>query len=636
MLAHSRIFLLSSLFLLASVAAHASDASRLFDRYKEATGGEAWEQARSLRLNGTLRAGGLEGRIETLVDLGGGRSASHYALGPVEGGQGYDGQLAWSRDPGGEVAVLDAPEAVRRTRSQAWLDAHGYWYPARLPAVIGAPARREENGRSFDVVEATPQGGDRVSLWFDAATGLLARVDQKQERDLSVTRYDDYRVVDGLRLAFHSSNDSIDSTGRSEPRAHSEVQIAEASLNAAFADADFARPELRASSRIANDAGVTRIPIELVNNHIYVNGLVDGKPARFIVDTGGVNMLTPAAAKKFGLEGAGKLAARGVGDETVDLALANAGEVRVGDAVLDKPVFYVVDLGALSSIEGETFDGLVGYELFSRFGVVIDYAGKQLTLAQPARFSPPQGAHAVGFDLADRIPIVQGTLDGVAVRLSIDTGSRVALTLHSPFVAEHDAATRYRAAPEAVMGWGVGGPSRGRPARFGTLRLGDLAIDGIAGDLYTGSKGAFASADISGNLGGGVLRRFTLAFDYPNRRLYLAPNARFGRADDYDRSGLFLFADGDALKVVDVAAASAGERAGLKPDDRIVSIDGESMAARSLDQWRQRLRELPAGSKLAIAYERGGTPAKATLVLADRIAARFETGSDAAAQRPPL
>ena len=619
MVFNSRILLLATLLLPVSLAAHASDASKLFERYRNATGGATWDQARSLRLDGTLSAGGLEGRIETVVDLGDGRSASQYALGPVEGGQGYDGQLGWNRDPGGEVAVLDAPEAVRRARSQAWLDAHGYWYPARHPAVIGVPARREENGRSFDVVEATPQGGDAVSLWFDSATGLLARVDQKQERDLSVTRFDDYRVVDGLRLAFHSSNDTVDSTGHDEPRAHSEIHLAKVTLNTPLADADFARPELRASSRIANDAGVTRIPIELANNHIYVGGLVDGKPARFIVDTGGVNMLTPVAAKKFGLEGAGKLAARGVGDETVDLALANAGEVRVGDAVLDKPVFYVVDLGALASIEGESFDGLVGYELFSRFGVTIDYAGKQLTLAEPERFSPPQGAHAVAFDLADRIPIVKGTLDGVAVRLSIDTGSRVALSLHSPFVAEHDAVARYQAAPEAVMGWGVGGPSRGRPARFGTLQLGDLAIDGVAGDLFTGSKGAFASADVSGNLGGGVLRRFTLAFDYPNRRLYLAPNARFGRPDDYDRSGLFLFADGDALKVVDVAMASAGEQAGLKPEDRIMSIDGESAPVRSLDQWRQRLRELPAGSKLAVRFERAGKPLQAALVLADRV-----------------
>jgi hypothetical protein len=624
MIVNSRIQLGAALLVLGMASAFADEASNLLDRYKSATGGDEWDHASSLHSSGALSAGGLGGRFDAVVDLKDGRSASHYVLGPVEGAQGYDGLKAWSRDPGGEVAVLDAPEAIRRARSQAWLDAHGYWYPKRLPARIGKPLRREQDGRVFDVVEATPEGGDAVSLWFDKATGLLARVDQKEDRDVSTTRFDDYRDVGPLRLPFHASNDRTDAAGRTDPRARTEIRFSEFRPNESVADTDFAQPQSRSSSRIANDAGLTRIPIKVINNHIYVDGFVDGKEARFIVDTGGVNLLTPAAAKKFGLEGAGKLAARGVGDESVDLALANAREVRVGDAVLEQPVFYVIDMGSLSAIEGETFDGLVGYEMFSRFGVTIDYAGNEMILSAPERFSPPQGAHSVPFDLAERIPIVRGKLDGIDVRLSIDTGSRVSLSMHSPFVATHGLVERYQAAPEAVMGWGVGGPSRGRPARFGTLSLGDLEIGKIAGDLYVGNKGAFASADTSGNLGGGVFRRFTLAFDYANRRLYLAPNARFDKPDDYDRSGLFLFADGDALKVADVAAASAATRAGLMSDDRIVSVNGEAVANRTLEQWRQRLRELPAGTRLTIAYVRGAESAEASLVLADRIPAAFK------------
>lgn len=610
------------LLLMAAPGANAGTASDIFTRNKAVSGGELWDSTRSLRGNGTLETGGLEGTLEWVLDVRDGRSSSHYALGPIEGAEGYDGSHAWSRDPGGEVAVLDAPEAIRRTRSQAWLDARGYWYPQRMPASAGMPVRRELEGMQFDVVEATPDDGEPVSLWFAVGSGLLARVDQRDDRGISSTRLDDYRDVDGLRLPFRSSNDRIDATGKPEPRAHTVVMLTGIERNTPIADAEFARPEARGSSHIANASGVTRIPFELVNNHIYVDGLIDGKQARFMVDTGGMNLLTPAAAKKFGITSTGKLAARGVGDETVDLGVANAGEVRVGDAVQSNPVFYVVDLGTLPAIEGESFDGLVGYEMFSRFGVTIDYAGRELILAIPERFVVPDGAHGIPFDLSDRIPIVRGTLDGIDVRLSADTGSRVSLTLHSPFVAEHDLVTRYAASAEAVMGWGVGGASRGQPARFGHLRLGDIEIENIAGDLYTGSKGAFASPDISGNLGGGVFRRFTVAFDYTNRRMYLAPNGGFDKPDAFDRSGLFLFADGDALKIVDVADDSGGARAGLRVEDRILAIDGVAIGTRSLDQWRTHLRESAAGSRLVVAYERNGTPGKTTLVLADRIASR--------------
>jgi hypothetical protein len=599
--------------------ARADEAAELFARSKAASGGAHWDAVKSLHESGTLTAGGLAGTFEAVQDLANGRSSDHYKLGPVDGADGYDGKLAWQRDPGGEVAALDAPEAVQRARSQAWLDARGYWYPARIAASYGKVESRELEHKQYAVVVATPAGGDAVTLWFEADTHLLARTVQKQGADTATTVFDDWREVDGIRVPFHSTSDLTDAAGRTDPRNRSEVRLERVVLNQAIADADFAMPVMVATAHIETAGGVARVPFELFSNHIYVDGSLDGKPARFLVDTGGANLLTPAAAKKFGLAGEGKLAGRGVGDELVDVSFAHAKEVRVGGAVLAKPVFAVMDLGKLSAVEGVPSDGLVGYEMFRRFGVTIDYAKRELVLVEQAKFVPPQGAAVVPFELADRIPIVQGALDGVPARLSIDTGSRVSLTLHSPFAREHALVAKYRAAPDSVIGWGVGGPSRGRPARFGVLELGGLSIADIAGDIYTGDKGAFATPDISGNLGGGVLKRFTVAFDYTAKRMYLAPNADFAKPDVFDRSGLWLLGDGDALKVADVAADSAAARAGLHADDRVTAIGGEKIAAHTLPEWRRRLRELPIGTRLAIDYTRAAKAAHAELVLADRI-----------------
>ena len=115
------------------------------------------------------------------------------------------------------------------------------------------------------------------------------------------------------------------------------------------------------------------------------------------------------------------------------------------------------------------------------------------------------------------------------------------------------------------------------------------------------------------------MKRFTVAFDYEARRMYLAPNAAYAKVDEFDRSGLWLIAEGDALHVADVAGDSAAARAGLGEDDRITAIDGEQVSARGLPEWRQRLRDLPVGTRLAIDYRRAGRPASTELVLADRI-----------------
>jgi len=616
--------ILGTLFALClSTSAQAEDAAAVLARYKAASGGAAWDAVKSLRAGGTLSAGGLTGDITIVQDLATGRSSDQYKLGPLKGADGYDGSKGWTKDPGGEVAALDAPEALRRARSQAWLDARGYWYPQRIGATYGAVADRDLDGKHYRVIEARPDGGDPVTLWFDAGSGELARIEQREGQDTSTTTLDDVREVGNVRLPFHMSTDRTDAAGRTDPRNRTEVKFASVKLNEPIADADFAMPAMAATAHIDDPSGTTRIAFDLVNNHIYADGSIDGKKARFLVDTGGSNVLTPAGAKKFGLVGEGKLAGRGAGDDTVDVSFAHAKEVRLGGAVLADPVFAIIDLRDLPKVEGVECDGLVGYEMFRRFGVTIDYAGHTLTLAEPSKFTPPAGATAVPFDLDDRIPIVAGTLDGVPVRMSVDTGSRSSLTMHSPFVREHDLVAKYHAAPEAVVGWGVGGASRGRPARLGTLMLGDRAVVGIAGDLYTGDKGAFANPDLSANLGGGVLHRFTVGFDYAARRMYLAPNAAFGTPDAFDRSGLFLLGDGDAFKVVDVAPDSAGARAGVKLDDRVVAIGGVKVTSRSLAEWRARLRELPVGTRLKFDVQRDGKSQTLELVLADRIPAAF-------------
>ena len=619
----NRLFILMLAHALSSASAMGEDATGVLERFRTVSGGERWNEAHSWHGEGTIRSGGLNGEYAVSVDLLTGRSVDTYRLGPLDGADGYDGRTAWSRDPGGEAAALDAPEAVRHARSQAWLDAHAYWYPQRTPATYSAVEVKEAAGRRYAVVVASPREGDPVTLWFAADSGLLAQVQQRQGQDTATTLFDDYRDVDGVRMPFHCVIDMTDAAGRTDSRRRVEIQLERITLNVALADSDFAQPALTATARIDDPGGITRLPFELLNNHIYALGTLDGQPARFMVDTGGFNLLTPAAAKKFGLHSEGRLPAAGVGEERGEFAAARAHEVRLGAAAMSSPVFYVTDLGQLQDVEGTALDGLVGYEMFRRFGTQIDYGQRQLTISDPAKFTPPAGATAVSFDLADSVPIVNATIDGLPARISIDTGSRSALTLHSPFVRAHDLVAKYRAGPETVIGWGVGGAVRGRPVRLGTLQLGDLGIQGIAGELFTGDKGSFANPDLAGNLGGGALNRFTVAFDYANKKMYLAPNAHFGRADTFDRSGLWLLADGDALRVADVAAGSAAALAGLRNGDRILAIGDADIARFNLSAWRVRLRDLPAGYTLDVRFRRDGAEQSATLRLADRIPASY-------------
>jgi hypothetical protein len=334
-----------------------------------------------------------------------------------------------------------------------------------------------------------------------------------------------------------------------------------------------------------------------------------------LVDTGGLNLLTPAAAAKLGLETSGKMAAGGAGDNKIDLAYAHGTSLEVGAVKLARPVFYVIDMGALDTVEGEPFDGLVGFELFQRLAVRIDYPAHKLVLSKRDDFTPPAGAIAVPFELRDRTPVVSGEIDGLAARFTIDTGSRSSLSTTSPFTKANDLEKRYQPKFETVTGWGVGGPVKSKPVRFKRVKIGDAIVEDIAGDLFTGTKGALSDADSSANLGGGILKRFVVTFDYRDKKMYLEPGPPV--RDIFDRAGMFFLGADGGLHVVAVAAGGPAERAGIAPDDRIVAVDGEPVTARRLPAWREVLSLGPVGAKHVLSVERAGKHRDVTLVLAE-------------------
>lgn len=606
-----------ALLLLAGTATSLPAAERpaaLLDAAREASGGTSWDAVRQIRAEGTLAVGGLSGPFVALEDLSSGASRGDFNLGAVRGAQGFDGKRSWSLDPGGELRFPDSAPEQAAAVTQAWLARRAYWYPERQAAHWGEVRAEQADGSDWQVVEAKPAGGIAVTLWFDARDHHLKRLVTQEGQTAVTTQLTDWRAVDGLLLPFASTVD------RGDPRNRVQISYHAIQLNPGLDAQAFAAPQPESRSRIADASGRAVIPFELRNNHIYAQAFIDGQPVRMLVDTGGVNIITPEVAQRLGLKTEGQLAAQGVGERQADYSLAKAGKLTLGAAELEAPVLFVLALGDLAGIEGETIDGIVGYELFHHFGVRIDYAGGTLTLTDPARFQAPPGATALPFELADRIPVVQGTLDGLPVRISIDTGSRASLTLHSPFVRQHGLVARYGGGAEAVIGFGVGGASRGIPVRMGELDLNGLRIPGIAGDLFMGDKGAFANPAHGANLGSGLLKRFVVSFDYRARRMYLEPVAGLAEQPDaFDRSGLWLRQDGPAaLRILDIAAdTAAAQTPALKVDQRITAIDGEAVSTRSLSDWRARLRE---SGRTAVDLTITGKRQPVRLVLKDRIA----------------
>jgi hypothetical protein len=597
---------------------HSSSTSTVLADALAASGGDAWRAVRCLEIVGQLRVGGLQGPFRQAIDLAGGRFAITFSLGAHAFAGGFDGLHGWQRSPNGEVLVQDSDAALRAAATDAWLHARGWWFVPRWPAQMALLERVVEEEAAFDVIRCLPAGGQSVDLWFDAASHRLARVVQEVLGKPSVKRFDDYREVQGLWLPFRTTS------GGGDPRFDRVNEVEEVTLDGALPQSAFLAPLQQVDDVVFVDGGRSaRIEVDILNHHVFVNVELDGHPLRFILDTGGVNLVTTATAVRLGLGSEGELEARGPGESSVAVGFLRVERLAIGGAVaLERQLMRVLPMPGFDEVEGAPFDGVLGVELFKRLVVRIDYAGSTLTLTEPVAFEAPPGAQSLPLIFFGHFPGVDGDLDGAPGQFWLDTGNRGGLFVAGPFAQAHGLASRYPASGMTTIGWGVGGGVEGRLARAGRLTLGPIAVDGPVLRLPAdGGGGVMAMRHVAGNVGGEILGRFDVTFDYARQRVLLAPNALHGTPFAVDRSGLWINRRGDEVIVKAVMADGPGAVAGLRADDVIVAIDGAPAFALTLDALRRRLRELPVRTVLALRVTRAGVDFDAALRLGDLIPA---------------
>ncbi len=603
------------LVLAGSSPTRAADPQDALARFKEATGGARWDAVATAHTVSSVEASGLRGRAESWDDVRRGRYVTRYTLGPMKGAEGFDGSTPWTQDTSGQVRIEEGGESREAAADEAYRRSLAYWYPQRWPATVEAAGERSEGSRRFSVVRLTPRGGRPFEMWLDVATGLLDRTVERAAIETRTVLLSDYRTVNGLRVphAWRSTNGET----KYDQRSTLETIAFDESLE----DARFQPPAPPPPDfAIAGGREATTVPFELLNNHIYVNVRIDGKgPYLVLCDTGGANIVTPELAKELGLKTEGALQGRGVGEKSEDVALAKVATLGLGDATVRDQLFLVLPLGSFRDVEGVPGRGLIGYEIFKRFVVTIDYERRRLTLTQPAAFTGRPGGHVVPFRFNSHIPQVEGTLDGIAGAFDLDTGARDSLSLLGPFVEKNGLKSRYAPRFEGVTGWGVGGPSRSLVTRAKLLTLGGVRVERPVTELSLQSKGAFTDPYVAGNVGGGTLKRFTVTFDYAKQQVTFEPNASFAKPDVFDRAGLWMNLSGGRFAVLDVMAGGPAAEAGLAVGDAITAVDGRAVRDLSLPAVRERFRTDPPGTKVRLTVEAKGRRRELTLVLRDLV-----------------
>jgi hypothetical protein len=151
--------------------------------------------------------------------------------------------------------------------------------------------------------------------------------------------------------------------------------------------------------------------------------------------------------------------------------------------------------------------------------VQIDYPARRVRFFDPRTYRHPTEGALIRFGFYERFPLVEAELvapdrSRVTGHFEIDTGCNCEVMVGGVFAAEHRLQARY---PEQL-----GDNPRFALRRGGKLVLGPLAFDRPTLALaLTTDDDLIAPLDSAGMIGGRLLSRYQVTFDYPHKRLWL-------------------------------------------------------------------------------------------------------------------
>jgi Aspartyl protease len=353
---------------------------------------------------------------------------------------------------------------------------------------------------------------------------------------------------------------------------------------------------------------VYSLPFALDESRIVLPVHVNGSGVlRFILDTGADHNLvnrTTAPGVGIPLQRGQAQAGVGTGDQSVALFQTSGVTLALGDLPLPFHSVVVLSLDSLAVRTGSPIDGAIGSDLFERYVVVIDYPHRMLTLCTTDNHAVSGGGVTLPLAINGHRPFVRAKVRSASAaetdgRFVVDLGANDGLSFHSPFLARHQDLIPERTIPHTSFG--VAGPSPGRLGRIAYLTLGPVQVPNLLAVFSAASRGSAADESYDGAIGGGLLRRFIVTFDYQHRRMIL-DSVPPGDADDVsDMTGMGLRCTAlpcRAIAVDQVVPGSPADSAGIHVTDLIEAVD-DSLPP-TLPQLREWFRQLGHAFRLRL------------------------------------
>ncbi|WP_400074088.1 PDZ domain-containing protein [Zobellia russellii] len=404
-----------------------------------------------------------------------------------------------------------------------------------------------------------------------------------------------------------------------------------------------------------------KIKFQLINNLIVVPIEVNGTELSFLLDSGVSSpiLFNISETDSVQINHVSEITIKGFGDNVPIKALVSeknqfrlkniSNENQKLFVVMDKSINFSTSLGI-------PVHGIIGYDLFRDFVVDVNYIKKHIRFSNPDTYVYREKKNTEVLPLSIRAKkaylnseLYLGEEDELSVRLLLDTGSSDALWLF-----ESDSINVPDKHYDDFLGKGLNGNIYGKRTKVNGLRIGRFLLNDAKAAFP--DKNSFREltnlVERNGSLGGSVLKRFHVVFDYRRNRIILRKNSNFDKPFKYNLSGLdlqhngiryiaesiaddrgvvysdkaefgnvqLLFENQTRLSVapeIIVSAIRAGSpayEAGLKEGDVILAVNGKRIHRYKLQDILEMINE-KEGKRIKLLIERYNSDLLFTFVL---------------------
>ncbi len=295
-----------------------------------------------------------------------------------------------------------------------------------------------------------------------------------------------------------------------------------------------------------------KLKFELVNNLVVIPIEVNGAKLSFILDSGVSKpiLFNISDQDSVQINHVSEITIKGLGEGEPIKALSSKNNFfKLGNIKNHNQLLYVVldkDINLSTSL-GIPVHGIIGFDLFRDFVVELNYGTRTIRFHDPAFYNPKKKRNAESLPLT--IIGNKAYIDGevhlgekeahVPVKLLVDTGSSDAIWL---FKNEGKGLGVPSNNYEDFLGKGLSGDIFGKRTKVNGFSIGSFSFQGAKAAFpdMTSFNSMKDLGNRNGSLGGEILRRFNVVFNYPQNRITLRKNGNFKAPFRYNMSGIAL------------------------------------------------------------------------------------------------